>query len=176
MEFDASRFKIIREASEALQCAKKTIFALQRENLAEAEKKLKEAADILKSLDKRFGKDFRLRMEGSWKAGVEEFCEAKMFMDFYKGQKIEGTKDFHIEPDEYLGGLSDVTGEIVRMMIIWTTKKEFEKVTLANEAVHDIVHELMEFNFGGYLRTKFDQSKNSLRKAEEIVYDISLRM
>ena len=175
-EFDISRYKIIKEASGALQGSKKTIFALQRERIEEAEAILKEAKEALKSLDKRFGKDFRLRMEGSWKAAVEEFCEAKLFMDFYKGVKMDAIKDFQIEPDEYLGGLSDVTGEIVRMMIIWTTKKEFEKVKNANEVIHDIVHQLMEYNFSGYLRTKFDQAKNSLRKAEEIVYDISLRM
>jgi len=173
--FDVSRFKIIKESGEALQCSKKAIFAFQRGRADEAEVKLQEARAVLKSLEERFGKDFRLRMEGSWKSAMEEFCEAKLFGDFYKNEKLDAIKEFHVEPDEYLGGLTDVTGEIVRMMIIWTTQKEFDKVRQANEVIHDIVEELMEYNFVGYLRTKFDQAKNSLRKAEEIVYDISLR-
>jgi len=172
---DDSRHKIIALAASAQHTSKQAIFALQRENFNEAQEKLNFAKDILKKLDKQYGKDFRLRMEGSWKAAVEEFSEAKLFADFMNEKAMDGIKDFHIEPDEYFGGLSDVTGEVVRMMVIWTTQKEFSKVHKANEVVHEIIHELMAYNFSGYLRTKFDQSKNSLRKAEEIVYDISLK-
>lgn len=173
--FDDSRHKIIALTSDAQQCAKQAIFALQRENFKEAQEKLKIASDILKKLDKAHGKDFRLRMQGSWKAACEEFSEAKLFADFMNGKEMDGIKEFNLEPDEYFGGLSDVTGEIVRMMVIWTTQKEFDKVHHANEVVHEVLHQLMEYNFTGYLRTKFDQSKNNLRKAEEIVYDISLK-
>ncbi|MBU1131980.1 hypothetical protein KKC32_01850 [Patescibacteria group bacterium] len=174
-DFDASRFLIIKESSDALQASKQAIFSIQRENENEAQEKLESARKVLKSLDERYGDNFRLRMEGSWKAAVEEFVEAKLFLDFYLERDLDEIKDFNIEADEYIGGLSDTTGEIIRMMVIWTTKKEIEKVKKANEAVHNIIHELMQYNFIGYLRTKFDQSKNNLRKAEEILYDISIR-
>jgi predicted translin family RNA/ssDNA-binding protein len=173
--FDISRRKIISESSRALYASKQAIFSLHRDEVKEAKAKLAEATKDLISLDKRFGKDFRLRMQGSWKAAVEEYVEASVFMDFYEGRKIGGIKGFNVEADEYIGGLSDLTGEILRKMIIWATKKEFEKVDMAGEEISNIVQELMKHNLTGYLRTKFDQSKKSLQKSESVMYDLSLR-
>ena len=34
---------------------------------------------------------------------------------------------------------------------------------------------LTAMDFSGYLRTKFDQARGHLRRAEEILYDLSLR-
>src|SRR3989339_495028 len=87
-EFDTSRRKIIAESAAALHSSKLAIFALHRDDLVEAKAKIDEAKKGLQSLDERFGKDFRLRMEGSWKAAVEEFSEAKLFYDFCTGEKI----------------------------------------------------------------------------------------
>lgn len=174
-EFDTARRKIISESAAALHASKLTIFALHRDDLNEAKMKLAEAKTGLQSLDKRFGKDFRLRMEGSWKAAVEEFAEAKLFYDFCTSGKITGIKDLNVEADEYIGGMSDLTGEILRKMIIWATQKKDDKLKPAAAVIEDVVHELMQQNLGGYLRTKFDQAKKSQHKCEEVLYDISLR-
>lgn len=174
-EFDVARRKIIGEGLTAQHLAKQAIFSLQRDNEAEAKEKLQQASDALISLEKRFGKDGKLRAEGVWKAAAEEFAEAKLFYDFIQGKKIDGIKAFYVLPDEYVGGLSDLTGEIVRMMVIWTTRGEIKKVKAAGEVVNSIVYELMKYNHGGYLRTKFDQAKKSLQKAEQILYDLSIR-
>jgi len=174
-DFDVARRKIIGESAIAQHLAKQAIFALQRDKKKEALEKLAESTQMLVSLDKRFGKDFRLRMEGAWKAAVEEYTEAKLFSDFYNNKTIGEVKEFNVEADEFIGALSDVSGEIVRSMVIWTTKKEIEKVKKSAEAINEIIHELMQYNYGGYLRTKFDQAKKNLNKAEEILYDLSIR-
>jgi len=173
--FDISRRKIIYESSFALHTSKQAIFALHRDNMKEAQEKLSDAKKGLLSLQKRFGKDFRLRMEGSWKAAVEEFTEAKLFYDFCTDIKITGIKELDVEADEYIGGLSDLTGEILRKMIIWATQKKDDKLKPSAEVIDNIVHELMEQNLTGYLRTKFDQAKKNQHKCEEVLYDISLR-
>ena len=174
-EYDIARRKIIGESSGALQAAKQAIFALQRDKKTEAKERISESKKGLISLEERFGKDGKLRIEGAWKAAVEEYVEAKLFNDFIEGKKIDGIKEFFVLPDEYIGGLSDLTGEIVRMMIIWTTRGEVEKVKKAAEVIDGIIHELMQYNYGGYLRTKFDQAKRSLQKAQQILYDLSIR-
>lgn len=174
--FDVSRRKIIGESAEALHLSKAVIFALHRSNEAEAAEKLTVAEKILVSLDARFGKDFRLRMEGSWKAAVEEFVEAKLFFDFCQGKKIAEIDAFNVEADEYIGGLSDVTGEIVRKMIILVTQKKLKEAEAASADIYEIIHVLMQNNLSGYLRTKTDQAKKSLQKSEEILYDISVRL
>ena len=173
--FNVSRRKIISESSNAQHLAKQSIFALQRGNKKEADEKLQLAKSGLMSLHKRFGTDLRLRMEGTWKAGVEEYLEAKMFSDFMNNKKIEGIKEFNVEADEYVGAISDVSGEIVRMMIIWTTENKIAKVKKAGNEISEIIGELTKNNFSGYLRTKFDQAKRNLQKSESILYDIAIR-
>lgn len=172
-ELDVARRKIISASSDAQHLAKQVIFALQRDNTQEAAEKLAEAMKLLVELDKKYGKNGKLRNEGAWKAGIEEFVEAKLFFDYCRGGKIGAIKEFYVELDEYLGGLSDLTGEIVRLMIIKATAKRFAEVKKAGAAVDEVIHALMQNNLTGYLRTKFDQAKNSLRKAEEILYEIS---
>jgi len=175
-EYDNSRRKIISLSSEAQHLSKQSIFSLQRGKKKQAEEKIKKAKSGLITLEKRFGKFGKLRTEGSWKAATEEFVEAKLFMDFMSGKKITEIKEFYVLPEEYIGGLCDLTGEIVRMLVIWTTKKEFTKVEKGAEAVDQIIQELMQYSYGGYLRTKFDQAKKSLQKAEQILYDLSMRL
>jgi len=174
-EYDIARRKIISESSTAQQLAKQAIFALQRDGKKEAEEKIAESKKGLISLETRFSKDGKLRTEGAWKAAVEEFVEAKLFSDFIDGKRIDGIKEFFVLPDEYIGGLSDLTGEILRMMVIWTTKGNIKEVKASAAVIDSIIHELMQYNHGGYLRTKFDQAKKSLQKAEQIVYDLSIR-
>ncbi|MBT4722531.1 hypothetical protein HN958_01700 [Candidatus Falkowbacteria bacterium] len=171
----AGRRKIISESSNALHWSKQSIFALQRGKKIEAKDRLADANKALISLDKRFGKDGKLRSEGSWKAAVEEYLEAKFFADFMAGKKITGIKDFPVLSEEYLGALSDLTGEIVRMMVLWTTKGKIKDVKDAGEIVHATLHELMQSDYRGYLRTKFDQAKRNLQKSESILYDLSIR-
>jgi predicted translin family RNA/ssDNA-binding protein len=174
-DFDISRRKIIGESSRSLHLAKQSIFALHRSNAKDAKEKLADSKAGLISLDKRFGKDFRLRGEGSWKAAVEEYVEAKLFSDFIAGKKIGEIKDFNVEADEFIGGLSDLTGEIVRKMIYWVTKGEIKKAEAANEVINEIVYDLMQNNLTGYLRNKLDQAKKGLQKSESILYDIKIR-
>lgn len=174
-ELDIARRKIIGASSDAQHLAKQVIFALQRDNAEEAKEKFAEAKRLLIELDKKYGENGKLRNEGAWKAGIEEFVEAKLFFDYCDGKKIGAISEFYVELDEYLGGLSDLTGELVRLMIILATQKKFDKVKEAGKAVDEVIHALMQNNLTGYLRTKFDQAKNSLRKAEEILYEISMK-
>jgi len=60
-------------------------------------------------------------------------------------------------------------------MIIWTTQGKIDKVKKAGQVIDEVIHELMQSNYGGYLRTKFDQAKKSMNKSESILYDLSIR-
>lgn len=172
---DSSRRKIIGESASALHLAKQTIFSLQRDNVKEAKEKFEASLAALVSLAKRFGGNGKLRGEGSWKAAVEEFVEAKLFFDFYRGKKVGAIKEIYVEPDEYIGGLSDLTGEMLRMMVLWTSRGKIDKVKATGKAIDEVIHDLLQNNLSGYLRTKFDQAKKNLQKAESILYDLSIR-
>ncbi|MFH0988224.1 MAG: hypothetical protein V1763_02535 [Parcubacteria group bacterium] len=173
--FDVNRRVIIGQAADALHLSKQAIFALHRADLKEAQEKLDLARQILAALEKQHGGDHLLLDEGSWKAAFEEFVEASLFNAYCNGKEIGEIEGLSIGAEQYIGGLSDLCGEIVRHMVGLTVDKKFDEVMKAREVIVDIIHELMQANLTGYLRTKFDQAKRHWQKAEEIVYDISIR-
>ena len=79
------------------------------------------------------------------------------------------------DPEIYLGGLSDITGELVRRSVLHATDGDHETVERIFEDVRRVVELLMDMDLTGGLRSKLDQAKQNLRKLEEIRYDLSLR-
>jgi predicted translin family RNA/ssDNA-binding protein len=49
------------------------------------------------------------------------------------------------------------------------------RVEELKDMVNQIMEELVGFDFTGYLRTKYDQAKSSLRKIEQINYEVKIR-
>lgn len=174
-DYDKSRRIIISQANIALHLSKQVIFALHRDNLKEAEEKIKQATDILKKLQDDFGKNRKLRYEGAWSAALEEYVEANLFLQFVKDAKVGKIEGLPIESNEYLGGLCDYTGELLRRAILQASKRKYKEVEIISEEIHDVAHKLLEYNLTGPLRTKFDQAKRNLNKIEQTVYEINLK-
>ena len=98
-----------------------------------------------------------------------------MFYDFFTTGKIGEVKDIPIGFESYLAGLCDVPGELLRFAVKAATAKDIKTVKKCAEMAQEIIGELIEFNLTSYLRTKFDQAKQAVRKLEEVVYEVSLR-
>ena len=172
---DRSRRELQQIASEALAASKRAIFAFHRddeqaahEQLDLAQERLRLGAAIVKKVNK-------LAQEGSWRAAQEEYAEADLLRQYLeRGQlgKVDGIAD---DAEIYLGGLSDMTGELVRRSVLHATDGDHETVERIFEDVRMVVELLMQMDLTGSLRTKLDQSKQNLRKLEEIRYDLSLR-
>jgi len=171
---ESERRQIIALANQVLHDSKRVIFSLHREEIKKAEESLKEIEKILINLEKKF--TFRrILQEGSYKAGVEEYVEAKTFYLFLSNQKIDSIKNININFDSYLGGICDLTGELVRRAINQVAQKKFSEAEKINHVINDILAELIEFDFTGYLRTKYDQAKNNLKKIEQINYELQMK-
>ncbi len=166
--------QIISLANAVLHDAKKAIFSLHRGDIKSAGQTLKEVEDILKNLENKFSYD-RLQEEGSYKAAVEEYVEAKMFFLVLAGEKIDKIKEVTLNYESYLGGLSDLIGELVRLAIKMATEKKYNEVKKIHKIADCLMAELVEFDMRSYLRTKYDQAKGHLRKIEQINYEINLR-
>jgi translin len=173
--YGSERRKLISESNEALALSKQAIFALHRDDVERAGELLKTIENIFENLEKRFERDEELRGEGAYRAATEEYAEAKLFFNFLREKKIDEIKEIKVDLDSYLGGLCDLTGEILRKAIASATKRKFDEVEEFKKAIESIMQELIEMNLTGYLRTKYDQAKNNMRKIEEIMYDISIR-
>jgi predicted translin family RNA/ssDNA-binding protein len=170
----SERRQIISLANVVLHDSKRVIFSLHRGDIKKAEDSLKEIEKILLKLDKKFGYT-RLHEEGSYKAGVEEYVEAKMFYKVLKGRKIDKVKNQEISYESYLGGICDTTGELVRRAINEAARGNTKEVEKIKVIISDIMAGLVEFDMTGYLRTKYDQAKGNLRKIEQINYEIKIR-
>lgn len=171
---EKERRQIIRHSNEVLFTAKKTIFALHRENIISAEEQISDMNIKLKALAKNFGYT-RLQNEGAYQAAVEEYVEAISFKAILDNKKMKEIKDIKLNHLSYLAGMCDLIGEMVRLATNQTAKGNFKIVAKLKNQADDIMAELLDFDFTGYLRTKYDQARGHLRKLEQINYDLKLR-
>jgi len=170
-----SRQKIIGVANDALTNAKQAIFSLHRDDLKETEKLLLAAEKKLSSLRKYFNQNLFLEDEGAYRAAIEEYAEAKLFWQVMTKGKIDFIKNINLYFAGYLGGLCDLTGELLRKIILLATAEKFKEAQKLKEIIADIIAQMIKFNLTGYLRNKFDAAKHNLRKAEEVLYDVKMR-
>lgn len=171
---ESERRQIISLSNVVLHDSKRVIFSLHRDELSKAGEALGEIEKILTNLDKKFSQP-RLSEEGAYRAAVEEYVEAKLFFMVMDGGRVDEIKGIHLCVDSYLGGISDLTGELVRRAINMAAAGKIKEVEKISRAISDIMAELVEFDMTGYLRTKYDQAKNNLRKMEQVAYEVKLR-
>lgn len=168
------RMQIIGISNDALHNAKRIIFMLHRGETGEAKKKLFEIERFLRQLEKKFGYE-RISEEGSYRAAVEEYVEAKMFYFVMINKKIDRIKEVNLNYSSYLGGLCDLTGELVRRAVNEAASGNLNEVTKIKKIINEIMEELIEFDMTGYLRTKYDQAKHNLGRIEQIDYEKAAR-
>ena len=157
-----------------LHDSKRIIFALHRGEIKNAEVSLKELEEVFKRLEKKFTVN-RINAEGAYRAAAEEFAEAKLLYLVLSGHKIDKFKNLKFDYTTYLGGVCDLTGELVRYATNEAAAGRPEKVEEIKKTVNEILAELAEFDLTGYLRTKYDQARGNLRKLEQMHYEIKIR-
>jgi len=166
---------IFGEARKILQSSKTAIFALHAGDIKKAEASLKDAEEILKKLNQAYSKDNRLRFEGSYRAAMEEYVEAKTFSQALAGKTLDELPIKTIGPEEYINGLADLTGELVRQAVLQATKGNYKVLDKYQKFTEDIVGYLLTLYLTGQSRQKFDDAKRNLKRLEQIIYEVSIR-
>ncbi len=169
------RRELIGLSSEAQHLAKQAIFALQQNKTKEALVLIKESTKKLKQGEVIGNKVDEIETRGSFRQAQEEWVEAQLFYKLMTGSKIGDVSDFKVPLEVYLGGLTDTIGEAARYAVTAATQNNIKLVHQLDATVKELMGELVTMNLTGYLRNKFDQSKNALRKLEGILYDLSLK-
>ncbi len=168
--------ELVAGSNAALNAAKRAIFALHRGDAKGGAVLVAESERILTGFEPLFKKEPLLRSEGAYRAGVEEFVEANLFAQFLDRKPLGRLAGLgEVDAELYLGGLSDLTGELVRYAMSRATAHDDKEVRRAKETLDAVMEFLIGLDLTGYLRTKFDQAKNSARRMDEIMYDRSLR-
>jgi len=168
------RREIIGQSNDILHDSKRAIFAMHRGDFVAAGDSLKKIEKLMSGLQKKFGVS-RVEKEGAYGAGVEEYVEAKLLYLVLTDEKIDEIKGLDLSFSSYLGGLSDLTGELVRYAVNQAAQRNFKEVEKAKNIITDIMAQLVEFDLTSYLRTKYDQAKQNLRKIEQINYEVAMK-
>jgi predicted translin family RNA/ssDNA-binding protein len=174
--FDRIRDDVIKKSRDVVKLSKQIIYSVHRDEIHKAEK-LKEKIKI--SLGELVGmtkEHNALYYSGSLKVAEQEFVEALVFLEFVKNKSLPSFEELNVQIENYLLGLCDLTGELVRRAINCSIKENFDDAVAAKNAVSEIYDQLMQFDFrNGELRRKFDSIKYDLKKLEDLVLQLKLK-
>lgn len=183
---DLLRESLIKQCRDGQKAAKQAIFALHRGDREKSEKLLSQCeACITDNLLPIVQEEPPLR-GGSFSNVLEEYAEAKLFYTWLYGKadgdssptgEILMPEDFSIEltPEEYLGGLCDLTGEVGRFAVQRGTARDTDGVKLSlqtNGSIFSAVQ--MIGRLPGGINKKMEQLRRSVEKLERMLYEMSL--
>lgn len=171
-KLDEKREEVISISREIITLSKQIIYAAQRNDLKSAQS----AIEIIKNRTKKL-KNIRIKTDTNINSvAFQEYVEALSFYEFVKNKKIPTRAILGVSAEDYLSGLCDLTGELVRKAIYDVIHKKFDEAIKIKELVHDIYGEFLKLHLrNGDLRKKSDAIKWNLKKLEEVMYDISMK-
>jgi len=172
-DYDSERENLIKQSRDILKLSKQIIYAVHRDELAEAAKLVKQIEAEKKKLDAIAKHSRKMGCEGSYKVAIQEYAEALLYYNFVKeGELVE----LPVDTEHFILGLADLPGELVRKAVFLAGKGEVEKVIKIKDEVDMIYGELLKFDFrDNEVRRKFDSIKYDLRKLEDLVLDLKLK-
>lgn len=186
---DELREKLIKRCRDGQKAAKQSIFALHRGDKAKSEKLIQECESCIDDLLPIVKEEPALRY-GSFSNVLEELVEARLYYSWLYGKDgsnedkspsctILSISDFNsvVEPEDYLGGICDLTGEVGRFAVQQGTSRNTQVVTLCLETNLSILLSLQglsRFPSGGSLGKKMNPLRMSVEKLERMLYELSL--
>ncbi len=170
------REHIIKVSRDVLRFSKMAISSLHRNDIKTAEHHIQQAEHLMKDIKKVAALDAALSLLGAYSVAVQEYVEAKAFLYFVRHKKLIELDDLNVDPEDYLMGLSDLTGELARRAVLITINKNYSDVHEVRDFVAGIHDFFLTLDMGnGDLRKKYDAIKWNLKKIEDIIYDIEKR-
>ncbi len=170
------REHIIKISRDILRLSKMAISSLHRNDIKTAERLISDAETIIKEVKQTAALDAALAILGAYAVAVQEYVEAKAFIHYIKHNKLIELDELNIDPEDYLMGLSDLTGELARRAVLTTISKNYSDVHKVRDFVVGIHDFFLTLDLGnGELRKKYDAIKWNLKKIEDIIYDIETK-
>ncbi len=174
--FDAERENLIGKSNKFIKLTKQVIYCLHREEIKEAEALVRQMKSEFRAISESIKKHPGLYYSGVYKIIVQEYVEAISYYNFLKEQKLIDYSVLKIDPEHYLLGLCDLTGELVRKAVNSAIKGDYETALKIKEFVSQIYGEFIKIDLrNGEVRRKFDGIKYDLKKLEDLALDIKLK-
>ena len=175
-EFDRKRETLIKGSRDLLKLSKLIIYAVHRNDIKTAKTSIARIKKIHSTLKKLVSSDPVLGATGAYKVAVGEYAEALLYYHFIKENKIPTHAQLKMNPENYLLGLCDLTGELVRKAVFLAGKGKYAEVIKIKNNVDEIYGEILKFNLrNSDLRKKSDSIKYNLKKLEDLVLQLKLK-
>ncbi len=173
---DETRERIIKLSRDVQKESKQAIYAIHRKDLISSKEKIKTAKMAIAQIKKLIKNNPSLKYRGSYPAALEEYVEAVTLLAFKENRKIPTAKELNVETEIYLQGLSDLTGEIVRIAVNEAIVENFKDVIKIKEFMATLYEYMLGFDFrNSPARKKFDSIKYNLQKIEDLILNLKIR-
>lgn len=173
--YDEHRENVIKKSRDIQKASKQAIFSLHRNDFSEAEKRLETAKKVAEGLVPLISELPTLR-GGSYSNAIEEYAEAICFLMYLREGRLPTRAEVGLaDNEEWLGGILDFTGELNRFAVARATKRDKKAVSEATDLVNNIFYHMLRLDLrNGGLRRKYDALKYTVKKLEQILYELSL--
>lgn len=165
-KIDERRERVIGKSRQIVKLSKLIIYSSQRGDMKNAGRNIVKIKREMKAL-KGINGDVP---QGSFKVAVQEYVEALCFYEFIKNSKLLTSKELGVDSENYLLGVCDLTGELVRFGVNSAIKRNFDLAEKVKDFVEDVYGEFLKIDFrDSALRRKIDSVKWNLKKLEELL-------
>ncbi len=172
--YDSNREIVIKSSRDVLKLSKLLINSVHRGDLKTAEEYVEKIKDSFEKLNSIVKND--LRYSGSFKVAAQEYVEAIGYYHYVVDKKIPTNEELNVNPEPYITGLSDLTGEVIRKAVNDITEGKNDAAFEAKKFVQEVYDELLKFDFrSSSLRKSFDRLRYNLTKIEEISLKVVIK-
>ncbi len=161
--FDKKREEVIALSRDIIKLSKLSIYALHRDDPKTSTAHLASMKKLLKKLPReRYDTDIS-------RVARQEYVEAALYHSFVTEGKIATRKEIDVGTTEYLLGVCDLTGELMRKSVKDKIRGNKDSSDNIRKVIDEIYGLFLEFDLrNGELRKKSDQIKWNLSKLEDM--------
>ncbi|HZX12461.1 MAG TPA: hypothetical protein VFE88_03310 [Candidatus Nanoarchaeia archaeon] len=164
--FEEQREKTIQQARETITLSKKIIYALHRGDVSTAKTHVEKIKALIATLNKT--RSYELGISNT---AFQEYVEALCYYEFIVNNKLPSLTSLNVRVEDYLLGLCDLTGELVRKAVNHATKNDLQTVLRIKQLVEGIYGEFLQLELRDWdMRKKADSLKWNLNKLEDLLF------
>ncbi len=169
--FDKRRDNMLQKCHEAIRFSKRVIYAVHRDD-NKVEALTKQLKDKIRDLRTRG----ELQFSQIYKTAMQEYVEAIVFFEFVTQNKVPTQKELFVSAPDYLAGLCDLTGELMRKANHFAINKKAKDAIRIKELIDKIYEQFLLLDIRDQeLRRKFDSIKYNLQKVEDLTLRLQAR-
>ncbi len=169
------RIEVMKQGREVVKASKELIYSLHRGEMEAAGLCLGRITEARRRLD-ALANTPRLRAYHPYQNAVQEHVEAAAYHSVVARGRIPSRAALKADTETYLGGLSDLTGELARKGVDDMIHGRYAHAAAMKDVVEEIYGLILSLDFdGGEARRKSDAVKWNLAKLEDLVCDAKIR-